>query len=88
MYKEIMTHNAVVDLPLIALILFCCVFLAVIVRVWLKGGADPEHRYMERLPLEDDVAPGLHTLTSPPAPTPTPTPSHTFRQTGGPDDGR
>lgn len=84
MYKEIMTHNSVVDLPLIALILFCCVFAAVVIRVWLKGGSDPEHRYLERLPLEDDVDPGPHTLSRPVKPTPVSTPV----SIGGPHDGR
>ena len=57
MFKEVMQHNTIIELPLFALFLFLAVFVAVSVHVWRRGAANPDHQRLANLPLEDDDAP-------------------------------
>jgi|GEM_PF-1474360 len=54
MYKEVMQHNTIVDLPIFALMLFIAIFVFVSVWVWRRGAANPAHEHLANLPLEDD----------------------------------
>jgi len=57
MFREVMQHNTIVDLPLIALILFIVVFASVVIRVLLKGRHNATYQYMANMPLDDGDAP-------------------------------
>ncbi|TNF37030.1 MAG: hypothetical protein EP329_04220 [Deltaproteobacteria bacterium] len=56
MYKEVMQHNTVVDLPIFALMLFIAIFVVVSITVWRRGAANADHAHLASLPLEDDDA--------------------------------
>ena len=55
MIKEMMSHNAIIDLPLFSLMLFVAIFLGVVLIVWRRGKAHPEHVHLASLPLADDT---------------------------------
>ena len=54
MFKQIMEHNTVIDLPLVALIIFTFIFAIVVIRVWRGGRDNPRYKRMAQLPLADD----------------------------------
>lgn len=56
MYKEVMQHNTIVDLPIFALMLFIVIFVVVSIHVWRRGAAHPDDQHLANLPLEDDEA--------------------------------
>ncbi|MGM0576079.1 MAG: CcoQ/FixQ family Cbb3-type cytochrome c oxidase assembly chaperone [Myxococcota bacterium] len=56
MFKDILADTDYVNLPLVALILFMVVFVAVIVVIWRRGKHHPKHEHLKHLPLEDDTA--------------------------------
>ncbi len=63
-HKEVLANNPIIDLPLLALIIFVLVFAAVVFRVWRSGKDNPQHDYIASLPLFDDEG----TMTVPASP--------------------
>ncbi len=54
---EALSQTDVIDLPLLALIIFLVVFAIVVVRAWRAGKDNPKHEYLASLPLFDDEVP-------------------------------
>jgi cbb3-type cytochrome oxidase subunit 3 len=49
MYRELMSHSTLLALPLLALVLFICVFFGIVLRTYRKRAA--EYDDLARLPL-------------------------------------
>ena len=56
MYQSFYHGNPFLDLPILAMLLFALTFSAVVLRAWIKGGADPHNDRLSRLPLEEPQA--------------------------------
>jgi hypothetical protein len=55
MLRETLSRTDVIDLPLVAFVIFFVTFVIVVVRVLIRGKADPRYAALERLPLAADV---------------------------------
>ncbi len=54
MLRQFLAGISLTDLPVVAMVLFLAIFLAVLVRVSQRART-PEYRRMSSLPLQDDV---------------------------------
>ncbi len=59
MYQEFYDGNQLLDLPIVAMLLFAVTFSFVVYRVWRSGSDNQNHSRLAQLPLEDDVRGGL-----------------------------
>ncbi len=54
MLREFLSHISLTDLPVVAMVMFLAMFLAVLVRVSQRARR-PEYQRMSNLPLQDDA---------------------------------
>ena len=59
MYQEFFAGRDLLELPILAMMIFIATFVIVLAWVWKKGPADADHEHLANLPLEDDQM--LHT---------------------------
>ena len=55
MLSQTLSHTDIVLLPVLALVVFATVFLAVVIRAWRRGPEHPADVAAARLPLDDDA---------------------------------
>lgn len=54
MFQQFFAGHSLLDLPVLAMILFIATFLVVVVKVLRQGGDDPQLEAMSKLPFDED----------------------------------
>lgn len=57
MLRETLSQTDMIDLPVIAFVIFMVTFVIVVVRVLVRGKSDARFAALERLPLAADASP-------------------------------
>lgn len=55
MFQSVFQGHPLLDLPVLAMVLFAMAFTAVVWRVWRQGPEDPRNVAISRLPLDDGL---------------------------------
>jgi len=53
MYQQFFMGKELLDLPVLAMLMFITTFVVVVVRVWRQDPADPQLSELSKLPLDD-----------------------------------